>query len=52
MKIIRARKTTGPVKCLLCTVRKVEEMRHGNKGVVERFNGGDPLVCVNCQHLG
>lgn len=32
---------------LLCAVRKIEEVRHGNKGVVERFDRGDPLVCVN-----
>lgn len=37
---------------LLCAVREVEEVRHGNKGVVERFDGGDPLVCVNGEHLG
>lgn len=46
------RATTGLVKLVLCAVRKIEEMRHGNKRVVERFDGGDPLVSVDGQHLG
>lgn len=50
MATIRA--TTGFVKLVLCAVRKIEKMRHGNKRVVERFDGGDPLVSVYGQHLG
>lgn len=37
---------------VLGAVRVIEEMRHGNEGVVERFDGGDPLVSVDSQHLG
>lgn len=37
---------------VLCAVWEIEEMRHGNKWVVERFDGGDSLVCVDGQHLG
>lgn len=44
--------TTGPVQLVLCAVREIEEVRHSNEGVVERFDRGDPLVCVNGQHLG
>lgn len=40
------------MKLVLCAVRKIEKMRHGNKRVVERFDGADPLVSVYGQHLG
>lgn len=36
---------------VLRAVREVKEMRHGDEGVVERFDRGDPLVGVDGQHL-
>lgn len=43
---------TGLAELVLCAVWEIEKMGHGNKGVVERFNRGDSLVCVDSQHLG
>lgn len=31
---------------------EIEEVGHGDEGVVERLDGGDPLVGVDGQHLG
>ena len=33
-------------------MREVEEVVHGDEGVVEGLDGGDPLVRVDGQHLG
>lgn len=36
---------------LLRAVREVQQVRHGDKGVVQSLHGRDALVCVQRQHL-
>lgn len=35
----------------LVAVRKVKQVLHCHKGVAESFCGGDPLFCIDQQHL-
>lgn len=37
---------------VLRAVGEIQEVGHGDEGVVERLDGGDPLVGVDGQHLG
>lgn len=36
---------------ILCAVREIEQVCHGDKRVVQSFNGCYPLVCIYRQHL-
>lgn len=42
---------TASQRDLLGAMGEVQQVCHGDKGVVQRLDGGDSFVRVDCQHL-